>query len=49
MLSADSMATTVLGGWIEANATLVGVVIVATAVIAVIHVVRRLVRDSGSD
>ncbi len=42
-----NMATTVLGGWIEANATLVGVVIIAVVLVAAVHVVRRLVRSGG--
>jgi hypothetical protein len=43
----NPVAATVLGGWIEANPTLVGIVILAVVVCAVTYVVSRL-RSRGS-
>lgn len=44
------MPTTLLRGWIEASPTLVGIVILAVAALAVVYVVGRVVsRGSGGD
>ena len=44
------MGTTLLGGLIDANATLVGIVILAVVLIAVTYVLTRLrARGSGGD
>jgi hypothetical protein len=48
MLVRHPVATTLLRGWIEANPTLVGIVILAVVALAVVYVVSRvLARGSG--